>query len=412
MNYQSTYSFSAAAAATGVWDFDATLLPHPVDFMNVRRWDTVTPHGGVPYEVCFENTQLIGASPYLKYAAFKELAQRWRLAYMSVTIYQDGPDLANQGTVVVAQMPVKPLITYMIIQAAGTAAGFPRLAAYQTSDLPDYATSQGMPNAYFNRSREGCYVPLKLTNSCQDWISESDDVCPLALGTAYSPVFGNIPLPAVANTTWPNRGTAAAFSTGLAGGGAGGVTSAMMNDAFAHISFRNVAVTTSFSFFVRCGIEMQVQPGSTLAPQMKLSPPYDQQALATYFAISRELKDAYPADWNDLGKIWDEFSRIASVVLPALKSFGPWGAAIGNVGQTMLGVGDTIRSNRKKTKKIKAQNQRIRAGLQPPLPPKIGRDRPPAAATERMVQEIQQERAVVPMRRRRRAAVNARPVNA
>jgi hypothetical protein len=46
---------------------------------------------------------------------------------------------------------------------------------------------------------------------------------------------------------------------------------------------------------------------------------HDQVALDTYFAIARELKDAYPADYNDLGKIWDAISAASKKALPFLK---------------------------------------------------------------------------------------------
>jgi hypothetical protein len=42
-------------------------------------------------------------------------------------------------------------------------------------------------------------------------------------------------------------------------------------------------------------------------------------ALDAYYAISRELKDAYPADYNDLGKIWDVIKKAAVNTLPLLR---------------------------------------------------------------------------------------------
>jgi len=103
MNYQATFRMSPEAGATGTWSFDATLVPHPITMINFMKTDST----GIVYD-CMMNPQIPGATHELKYIAFKELAQRWRLAYMSVTCYQDGPDLANQGTIVVAQNPVQP----------------------------------------------------------------------------------------------------------------------------------------------------------------------------------------------------------------------------------------------------------------------------------------------------------------
>lgn len=50
------------------------------------------------------------------------------------------------------------------------------------------------------------------------------------------------------------------------------------------------------------------------------SPEHDPVALGAYYAISRQLKDAYPADYNDLGKI---VRTIADVAGPALSTIFP-----------------------------------------------------------------------------------------
>lgn len=154
-------------------------------------------------------------------------------------------------------------------------------------------------------------------------------------------------------------------------GGAGELTSAMMNGTVAHISARNLSTSTSFTFFFRYGIEMQVVPRSTLAPQMKLSPPYDAVALNAYFAIARELKDAYPANYNDLGKLWDVISNAARTVLPFIGVSGPAGRAVQFGANAILNVGDNVRKRRKKKKAVKIST--IAKGVArtaPPAPPR------------------------------------------
>lgn len=76
-------------------------------------------------------------------------------------------------------------------------------------------------------------------------------------------------------------------------------------------------------FYYRGGWEYQVAPSTTLVSFAKTSPVYDPQALATYFKISRELKDGYPADYNDLGKILDVIKGAAKTVLPIASSVFP-----------------------------------------------------------------------------------------
>jgi hypothetical protein len=129
----------------------------------------------------------------------------------------------------------------------------------------------------------------------------------------------------------------------------------MLSGAWAHICARNLAVTTSFSFFVRCGIEMQVTPSSVLSPQLQLSPPYDAVALNSYFQIARELKDGYPSEYNDLGKMWDSISKVARRILPVV-SLIPGAKIASGIASGVVDAGDAIRARRQaKAKKAVPQ---------------------------------------------------------
>jgi len=96
-----------------------------------------------------------------------------------------------------------------------------------------------------------------------------------------------------------------------------------------------------------------------------MSPLYDPVALAAYHRINRELKDAYPVDFNDLGKLWDVIKSAAKVVLPVIGSLGPVGAAVSTVGGSAI-----------------AGVEAIRKALAPAGSSR-GADQPPAAAVER-----------------------------
>jgi hypothetical protein len=311
--------------------------------MYLDYFDSVAPSGT---EVAFLNQQLTGANHYEKFLNFRQLAQRYRLAYMSVTVYQDGPDLANQGTIVVSQPPVEPREYHFSSSFGGgfvTAA--PRTVVFTAEDYPSYASSQSMPNAYFGRSREGAYVPLKLTETCQDWRSDRD-----VITTAHIEPFPEddpeqqvVQLLSGPNPVFPfdifPLHKVAADSHQMVGHG----TSDLLNGTWAHICAENLSVQTSYSFFVRCGIEMQVSPSSSLAPQLKLSPQYDPTALNTYFAIARELKDGYPADYNDRGRIWEAISAALKASAPVVGSLLP-GAPLLMNGTAALG--DYIKQSR------------------------------------------------------------------
>jgi hypothetical protein len=121
----------------------------------------------------------------------------------------------------------------------------------------------------------------------------------------------------------------------------------LMNGSVAHVSARNLSDQTSFTFHFRMGIEIQLDPSSTLTPQLKLSPPYDPLALDTYFAIARELKDAYPADYNTTGKLGGAIKEALKALGPPLLAMIPGGASLAPlVGPTVDGLSAIVQENR------------------------------------------------------------------
>ncbi len=351
MNYQTVATISPDNTAVGTWSLDGQLIPNPLSFGAAQYTDSV---GTRSTE--FVNSQIPGADHVTRLSQFLSDFSRWRLAYASVTIYQDGPDLANQGTVTVCQKPVDPCRFNVFDGGTGELVTYGMHHAFNmsASDLPDYTKSQAMPNAYFGKSKEGVYIPLKLTKTHQHWNSQKDLVYQANSGTvlAYTSNLAGGRLQCVSNTDDVTTGIYPFLSINelhqKTGGGTtvvrGTLTSDFCNENWADFSFRNMAVTTSLSFFFRFGFEVQVQPTSLMSPHLKLSPEYDPQALMAYFAISRELKDAYPADYNDLGKIWGVISTIAKTIAPALGLIPGVGPLLSVGLPAVAAVGDRLRS--------------------------------------------------------------------
>jgi len=345
LNYQSVFNLTPAAGTIQPWSFNATLLPHPVNFMYVQWSD-----GGGTASQNFMNTQLSGATAPARQSNFWAFAQRYRMTYMSVTVYQDGPDLANQGTLAVTQVPFEPsrYNASYVSEATGLLNGFTHIDQYSTADFPEFTVAQTLPNAYLNNSKFGAYVPLKLTRTHQKWMSARDGVCTTQVLATSEGALSTYPLPAAgAPGVFPHVNVAPAWYTnGFAPGvgtGGGDPLSGMLNGMAAHICAKNVSPSTSFVFFVRMGVEIQGLPGSAYSTQLRTSPAPDPMAVNNYFQIARQMKDAYPADYNDLGKIWDVISSIAKTVAPVLSAFGPIGSAVGLGVSGAAMVGDKIR---------------------------------------------------------------------
>lgn len=264
---------------------------------------------------------------------------------MGVTIYADGPDLANQGTVVAANVPVEPH-HYVPVSVANTNPATRSFATmpgikFQAGDVPSYDNLIRMPNAYFGQSKAGVYMPLKLSTNHMQWHSSADMKNDVSANTdtgvnflTEQQVIGGGPAPP---SNYPYYGSGAAYLDPNNGMYFTATRFMPCNENWGHCCFTNMSIATSLTLVFRVGYEVQCQPTSSFASFLKLSPPYDPQAIADYYAISRELKDAYPADYNDLGKLWGVIKNAAKTALPFVRQFGgPIGGAIAGVGDLLL----------------------------------------------------------------------------
>jgi hypothetical protein len=333
-----------------------SFLPHPLQFAHVFTYDASAAHYAT---VGVLNSQIPGTAAGDKLSTWNSMAQRWRLAYASVTIYQDAPALADQGTIVGCQAPVEARSLTFVMPIGTAPYAQPAIACYEPSDDPSdmYSNSQNMPNAYFNRAKEGLYMPMKLTRTHQQWHSMKDNRRFYYNNsfTAYgatlintSTVTGMFP--------FPDFQCAAADPTASPVTIEGHLMPDLTNGVVGRISSVNNALTTSFSIYFRYGFEMVVQPGSILTPNQRLPPPDDEVAINTYFKIARELKDAYPSDYNDLGKIWDAISSAAGHVIPGISSIPVVGPAAGAIIGGVKGLGDMIRAKVKQKQEQRLAN--------------------------------------------------------
>lgn len=383
MGYQSTQVIEAPDP-TKNWETELTLLPSPVCFSAIQSSST----DGVSFaHTNHSNAQLAGTTFASKYAAWKALAQRWRLAYAAATVYFDAPATANQGTVVAAQYVMRPSVyppsQSGIINGEGVLLTGEReytrdLVCYTEADWARGPVAQSMPSSYFGNARDGVYMPMKLTETCQDWIGEEMDGqmgglilnTPLPSGPAqgteaFQPFYAGegpyaAPISVLKFPYWDPVLATTIRTVGTSDGAVGtltyGTTVPHLDPNIATMSFRNLDKAARITVFYRYGWEIQVQPGSVLTPQQKLSPRYDAVALDAYFAIAREMKDAYPESYNGFGKIWDVISEIGKTVLPVLSTINP---LIGIAGRAVIGAGDALRKRAKKG---------LESGKNPPSP--------------------------------------------
>lgn len=383
LNYQQQYGINAPTA-NKKWECEIYLLSDPVRFATIFVRDV---DGGNPAALTVLNQKIAdpGDTEEVKGSAWISEMMRWRLAYAGTTVYLDAPALANEGTVVAAQTPVKPRFCPLSItetlqskklasaapNALGVTSWLSAGVSWGTDALPEYAELMAMPNSYTGEAKNGVYMPLRLDSNHALW-HDARDAAAEVKNTDGSLLNDVGQLAAVQAASAGVYAPAKTFQYDAATIADWHLLPCVSN--MGCIAFRNLSSTASLMMACRLGFEVQVLPRSMYSPYLHISPAYDRLSLETYWAISRELKDAYPADYNDLGKLWDVIKRVAGFAAPIVRMIPGVGPAVEAIARPVGAVLDKV---------VGATNKR---------------DKPPAASTER-VEETARRSLAAPVRK-------------
>lgn len=357
MNYSSSYNIAAPAGTVTTWGGNCQFFPHPLCWAALGLFPT----GGAVVGRNLYNPQFTGANWATRLAGLLNTVQRWRLAYYGVTVTLNAPSTASQGVITACQRPVTlsdggSVSGYTVIAGPANAhAAIPRIRTFDADDEPAFTSCQIMPMAYTGKAIEGLYLPLKMTKDAQRWRSAADNflfyrsaantgglpaTAPITAGRDY-PFIGLIANgdPIDSPVRYFNTDASAIHELGSASM-TGGVVPDFLDRYFGDVCFQGLDVDASLTITIRCGFEVQVAPTSQFAPQLRLSPRHDPMAIDSYFAVSRELKDAYPEAYNSFDKLFGVIKTIAKTVLPVVSTIFPAAApiagAIGGVVDLLL----------------------------------------------------------------------------
>lgn len=387
LNYQTVHSITVPAGTGDGWQCDVQLTPHPIQF---ARYSTATSAGvGISNpSVPIFNSQLVAATHKARYDMLTDMASAWRLVYFGCTAALDAPALSNQGTVVVCQKPVKA----SYFQTGHATACARKIAVYNVDALPNYDVSQAMPAAYYSLAKEGAYVPLRLSRTSQNWtcpadgVVVSDDYAVGAWGQGIddSEAFriagaAGAPTGQMSSSMFPT--CTQPYWDGGVDAMAGDVSSPLLNDYVADLSFRGLSAAAGVKLFLRVGIEFLVPPASVLSAQLRMSPGYDPLAMSKYFQISRQLKDAYPEEYNEKNILWNIIRKVASAAAPmlsAVPSVGPLLSAGAGVLGALPDIGGSSSSARSPRPRRRAERAPRARARPPPAPRRTRRRAPPA----------------------------------
>ena len=372
LNWQVQPVIAPASGAVGTWSADITLWPDPAMPLRWAVTDSVGTRADCQY------TSQLGGTYVDAFNALTSNAERWRLAYLGATLYVDAPALSDQGSIVAAQVPIEGEVVSCAVLSGSLNMGSARAMRFQASDVPSFGSLVQMPNAYTSQAKFGAYMPLRLGANHQRWFSQADTVndatgWPVS-GHGYTIPSAGSDAGAVA-CGWPYTSGVSAYLNTTLPAIWGMRRFYPINENVGHICLTNLSVSTRITVVVRMGLEVQCCPNSIWAPMLRPSPAYDREATEAYFRISRELKDAYPADYNDLGKLWDVLKDAARKALPLIGRFGgPIGQGISMAGSLLLGQ----KAERKLKESVPKPSQAL----------PVQRDRPPAVEAERVRRQV------------------------
>lgn len=353
MNYQSAWTLQDTTVAS-TWNFDLWCMPHVI-VPATCLYGTLSVPSSMPSLHCY-NPQITGSNGFEKTRTFLRSAERHRLCYYSVTLVHNASATTNQGSVAACQHACceRTISGSTSLGGGGSPiTAFMPFAMYQLDDYPAYEQMQSMPGAYIGAMRDGVYLPLKLTRTCQQW----KDTNSLRLWTGrddYSydvTSYRNMPTTALIYEPYGLTGPYLSFGSGSMGGE---FTFTNMDTNSGYISGRGLSKDSSVTVYIRMGVEMQVNPLSPLAPQQTLAPPEDELALKAYFAVARQLKDAYSADYNDRDKLWKVINGAARAVLPAIMNTILPGS--GALAGPIVGISDNLRERVQARRRRKKKN--------------------------------------------------------
>lgn len=330
-----------------VWAADIILTPDPIcfgsftttyedvndDLMLKQYWVTDTG------QTRFMNPQIEGfdptLSPYINYLAMRPHWNRnvrgCRPTYYSATIEVDAPTLKDQGMLAACQYQINPW-EFGGGSYNDTGNGWTRFAR-PTSVIPfaqfsTYSEMMERSSSYSGKAKDGAYLPIKLTKRSLEFTNTNASILYHSdwdtFGGGQSPPQGayisegatllNLssvnhicnPLVPVPDICFLNNS--------IAQGGAG---MPRLTDQIGHVCLRGLSDQASVYVTIRSGFQVECAPGSVYLPLMKIPDRADPTAVTAYFAISRELADAYPAEYNSLGLLLPVIADVAAAVLPA-----------------------------------------------------------------------------------------------
>lgn len=346
----------ADAVADTKMDIELNALPHPITVASYKISYTNAGGAATAYGT-IRNAQM-GQLPagnddaVANSAFFADAASSWRMTSYSMTGVHDASAINNQGTIRAHQAPSSMLkFAGSVVETTSSklTCGLP-IGGFQSEAAPTY-DQMAQIGMFTGKLSDGFYMPLRLGTDAAYWRSPADMFIPLKGFTdvAADGTPGRLlldaaqPAAAVATSNFPFYDTVLlpAFYTAAAGIAGYGVQG-FLSDNWGRICIKGMHVSSNIVLTIRLGLECRVNTRSVWATELTTAPVADPAAILAYKAMSQQMADAFPADYNDLGRIWEWISNAAKSLAPALNLVPVVGPAINGIVGGATFIGDKI----------------------------------------------------------------------
>jgi len=289
-------------------------------------------------------------NPATKPAGFRHM-------FKSITITQIASAVADQGQVYAAQyapnirqvgMNIPVGYDSGVPDPANPGLNYPLYAAGYSTVLP---ASEGdltamSPDFYMGASRDGVYLPLRLSGPNQPFARSvplgiayrgggasaemtAFDLSGYPLGATLRPT-GNRQLLPGSSIPWVFTCAMWVGDPNAPNNDRLSLDSGYDNINIGVVIFRGLAGQNGGAFGAALQIKtiagLEVAPNPEASDRVFTEPPavYEAKALEAYYSLCLELKDAYPSSYNSLESIWDAIKSVASniwdIAKPAVKT--------------------------------------------------------------------------------------------
>lgn len=348
-----TFVVQPPAGCATAWTANAMLYANPWCLGCVVTNDGATTEYNSFFNSILGSTATFGSA--IREYLYNNVEQ-YRLVHASATAILDATATTDSGMIASAQYILEP-VPMTNDTSSGVVSRCWRKTDFWSDTPKSYSVLSMMPSAYTGSARDGVYVPLKLDPDFP--FVRTNDVTCLVNNVDAAPMPYDDP-----TSDWPAAGTSGVglpFGTPSCDRTPSYVICPRNCSRFvSQTYFSNLNPAASLRFTLHYTFEFIVPPSVVYASFIRAPSDPDPQALMAYVYIAQRLKDAYPAEYNHVGKILESIWSVVKGGLSALvPELAPALQLADVAGRAVVGGIRVLRDNARASSAKKSQQAQI-----------------------------------------------------